>query len=445
MSFCSISAFVSAATSSDFHRTRFQANSLRSFRRTFFIAAIPLLVLLSTSVVVGQEKDLPDVQSELDLEHLTPSLRKQIQERILPALERGDDQNFANGLMKLVSSTEPEMVQEVETQLVKLGYPSLKESYVEKLVTAVKQGLNVNAKKFKPELADYTVSGILDSIESELEDFRKSQIAQDPLLLPDAWPAREEYFWNVHVWRNRFLNLEELIGYANQIQAPKLGKNGKHKPGFNQELFERSTLLAESVREQFQNLVEREAELRVVGLDNAEEVLRTGTTSYDRLNAAFALELHGSELDRFFSSAKDIELQREMLKAADVVKNCEEKLASGREHGSDVIEKAVLLRGGAHWWFRGRYGASTMAYGLLKPVEAMNTPALMVGLHMPKERPEPIGHYDTETETESPGYERRHYYTWAIEQRQTKTTFNRSSKSSRKHTFGSDATSSTFW
>ena len=445
MSFCLIYAFVSPATSSDFHHPRFHVNSLCLFRRTFFVGAILSLVLISTDVGIGQEKDIPDVQSQLDLEDLPSRQRKQIQERILPALERGDDQNFVNGLMKLVSSAEPEMVQEVDAQLVELGYPSLKASYVEKLVTAVKQGLNVNARKFEPELADYTVSGILDLVESELEDFSKSQIAQDPLLLPDAWPAREKLFWDIHVWHNRFLNLKELIGHSNQIQAFKLGKDGKHKPGFNQELFDRSTLIAESVREQYQNLVEREAEFRVVGLDKAEESLRTGTTSYDRLNAAFALELHGSELERFFKNAKEIELQREILKAADVEKNIEEKLASGREYGSDVIEKAVLLRGGAHWWFRGRYGASTMAYGLLKPVEALHTPALMVGLRMPKERPKPIGHYDSKTESESTGYDRRHYYTWAIEQRQIKKTFNRSSKSSSETAYSKNAAASSFW
>ena len=157
MSFCLIYAFVSPATSSDFHHTRFHASSLRLFRRTFFVGAILSLVLISTDVGIGQEKDIPDVQSQLDLEDLPSRQRKQIQERILPALERGDDQSFVNGLMKLVSSAEPEMVQEVDTQLVELGYPSLKKSYVEKLVTAVKQGLNVNAKKFEPELADYTV------------------------------------------------------------------------------------------------------------------------------------------------------------------------------------------------------------------------------------------------------------------------------------------------
>ena len=47
----------------------------------------------------------------------------------------------------------------------------------------------------------------------------------------------------------------------------------------------------------------------------------------------------------------------------------------------------------------------------------MNNEQAMFGLFMPQSRPEAIGFIDSDTGAQSEGYDRRHYYTWAIERR----------------------------
>jgi len=47
----------------------------------------------------------------------------------------------------------------------------------------------------------------------------------------------------------------------------------------------------------------------------------------------------------------------------------------------------------------------------------MRSEEAMFGLFMPQNRPKPVGFIDSESGYESDGYDRRHYFTWAIERR----------------------------
>ncbi len=51
---------------------------------------------------------------------------------------------------------------------------------------------------------------------------------------------------------------------------------------------------------------------------------------------------------------------------------------------------------------------------------------------MPKKRPRAVGDFNPETGTYSPGYDRRHFYTWAIEQRNVQASTSSASKSNTK-------------
>lgn len=346
------------------------------------------------------------------------SARKKLERNIIPALLNSNDMAFIHAVADLVSDYPPEMVGEIEEYCESKQLGSLKQQFTEKLIAAVMQGMRSDARKFSPELVDFASSGMLDVVESELQDFKIHRINDDPLTLPSDWAKNEKLFWDAHVWRNRFQNIKQLVEFAKLIQAPLLKKAVELDHDDKIDRYRKPFFVEKTVQSQYQNLLEREAELRLLALSQAEEILRTSDDNFERLNAAFALEMHGGELDLFFREHEGKELEREKLNEADIGEKCGALVASGRKHGKKIIEKAMLLRIGAHWWFRGRYGKSTMVGGLLKPPAAMQKEAAMFGLFMPKDRPNAIGYVDSESGEETQGYDRRHHYTWGVERQE---------------------------
>lgn len=148
----------------------------------------------------------------------------------------------------------------------------------------------------------------------------------------------------------------------------------------------------------------------------AEDVLQDRLNFKERLHAAYALEDNGRSILEFLDKTPVEKIEFEPLKKEDLREQVNQLLASGRERGKDVIEKALLLRTGTHWWLRGRYGSGPLNAGLLKAPEAVASPEAMVGLYMPKLPNKPISNYLSPDQV-TPGYDRRHHYNWAVEHR----------------------------
>jgi hypothetical protein len=356
-------------------------------------------------------------EAEEALNALPRAARVQLEKNIVPALQAGNFPQFISAMETLVGKQDPETVIAVDKFCQSVGIGTLKGHVTDIFVRSIEQGLSIERKGMPPAFVEYVVSGVIEAVDLELQEFGQHAIMQDPLTLPADWRDAEQLFWEVHVWRNRFNNLNQMVSVADVLQQPMRARATRDKDEATAERLLKSTEMVHRVRAKYKELTEREAELRLVELAKAEEVLRLKPDFESQLNAAFVLEMHAGALDEFFRGNPADNLERDRLRDPDILSECTELVTSGREHGKEVIQKAVLLRVGAHWWLRGRYGVGSMAAGLLKSPVAMKSQDMMFGLFMPKNRPQVIGYVDDETGVECNGYDRRHYYTWAVERR----------------------------
>ncbi|MFK7768302.1 MAG: hypothetical protein AB8B55_13845 [Mariniblastus sp.] len=365
----------------------------------------------------GEGKKTADDWKVAAFNKLPRAVRLICRKQLVPALESESGIPLLNAVQSLVLKHPPATVAAVEDYCRSIGHGVLSERVSAEIINLINQRAPVQTKTWKPIFTQYIAAGLIESINSEMSDLNKHQLMQDPLELPADWREADQLFWEVHVWKNRFLNLDQVVRATNGLNQQLLDAAKKAEDENLVGEITKRMMIGIAVREKFEEMLQREAELRLVALSKAEEILRKKTSFKDRLNAAFALELHAGELTQFFQAHKPEELKREKLKDPTIIDQGKQLVASGREHGKDVIEKALLLRVGAHWWLRGRYGSSSLAHGLLKPESAVQNQDVMFGLFMPKKRPKAIGDVDSETGKLSPGYDRRHYFTWAVERR----------------------------
>lgn len=387
----------------------------------------------------------PDKKSDDPADGIPRAARAQLENKILPALVAGNDGEFLDAMMRLVSKQPSGVIEKVEKSSSASGFGSLREQFSETLIRSVSRGLQIQTKSLRPALVQYATAGIMEMIEAELEELENHDLMKDPLVLPGDWMKTEKLFWDAHVWRNRFINMDRLLTFAKTVQKPLLDRALKADDDGLIDKYRKLFVIEQRIRSIYRALNEREAEFRLQGLAKAEAILRLDQDIENRLNAGFALELHGGELDLFFRNQSPGSFERERLNDESILKECEQLLVSGRNYGKEIIPKAMLLRTGAHWWLRGRYGRSTQAYGLLKPVESMRSKEAMFGLFMPKERPQAIGYIDSESGYESPGFDRRHFYTWAIERRDVIRSLTTDVDQSRSKEKIRDIGATTFW
>ena len=365
----------------------------------------------------GNEKDQLEESRKTEFSKLPRAVRVFCQKELLPALESKAHRPLLAAAESLVMKQPPEMVAAVEQYCQNMGHGVLREKVADAIVQMINQRLPMNTQAWKPVFTEYVAEGLDNGIKLKLEDFDKHPIMQDPLTLPGEWNEADKLFWNIHVWENRFRDSDQIVRAALAMNESLLAHAKKIENDEQVPRIEERMMIGTRVRAKYDEMHEREAELRIKGLVKAEETLRENDDFESRLNAAFALELHGGELDLFFQNNKPGTLNREKLNDIETPTICKNLLKSGHKNGKDVIEKALLLRLGSYWWFRGRYGSSSLAQGLLKPEFAMTNKAAMNTLFMPQERPKAIGDVDSETGAISVGYDRRHYFTWAIERR----------------------------
>lgn len=365
---------------------------------------------------------------------LSRSILKRIDEVVLPALKEDRHFDFLAAMSDLVSKLDKKALTSIEEYVQAQGL-SIRDHFVDLLVQGIEQQEQIPVPDLKIDVVEYINSGLRKRIAAELEQLNAHPVMQPTPELPPTWRECEQLFWEVHVWKNRMQNVARLAEFGLLIQNKLLGRAQKRQDIPTVNRLQPTIISANKVQQQTHAMLEGEAMLRIAELEKAEKTLRESNDFEERIAAAFALELHGHFLDELFSNYPAGSFARPQLNQADLRDRCDDLLASGRTAGEEVIEKALLLRRGAHWWLRGRYGAGPLAEGLLKTKQAMQSEDAMFGLYMPKKRPDPIVVFTTEN-TISPGYDRRHYYTWAVEKRdlvRSATTTVGPSTSSTKH------------
>ena len=385
-----------------------------------------------------QKKQLADYRAlEKELREKIPaSTRRQFLKDVLPAIQRGSEQSAVAGLLPIIGKRPSDALKAIDAYCIQLGYGSILELTQRKFVESVEQGRRINTAKMKPRLKEFLMDGLLAEMDSQLDLLADHKIMDDELHPNKDWAASEKFFWEVHVWKNRLDNLVRLGQQSMAFAAPNLARARKREDLDAVKVWERPTLRAQKIQETYRDLLEREVEIRMLEIPMAESVLRERSSFEDKIHAAFQLEMHAGTLSEFFATfetpvqdpknehkskapvvnapVKKL-FQREALNDETLRQTTQDLIKSGRKHGADVIKKALLLRIGAHWWLRGRYGVAPLSGGLLKPLSALKSPQDMFGLYMPIQRPSPVGAIDESSGEVSPGHHRRHYYTWAVE------------------------------
>ena len=411
-----------------------------------------ILICPLSAIAVPQET--PETKSRY--RHvLGKSVERLLDEEAIPALQQGYGDYFFESIAPVIQTLNTQKLISLEELAKKLGVDSIQNEFVKVLIQRIKRGTQVPDSIRKFDLAEYVAKGITNEIRLQLDEIGTTPIMSDELLLPSQGLKTDRLFWDAHVVNNRLKNLAGLATYSKMIAQPHIQRYKDLKPEKQDaaqrqriKQLERSLQISADVAGARKTLVLNAAEYRLLDLNRAVAKLQLSDEFESRLLAAWTLEDSAQLLIEFLKNASPSDLaSRARLSRPDLLATIEEQYKLGLSYGKDVVDKANLLRLGSFWWLRGRYGSASMAKGLLKDRGAMDSEYLMIGLFMPKSPDKPICSF-LSNEDRIEGYDRRHFYTWAVEYREKRA---RSKSGSRNTTLASKVDSTqvsqktTFW
>lgn len=384
-------------------------------RRSIFKAALSSLfffVFLSSSAWCQK----PVVTTKPDAD-LSPRIGRMLDQEILPALQAGDDESFYTLFGALLSKSDNKSADAIETYAAEQGHPSLIKHFVKLKLRRVEQSVDSPNEDLSLREVGYLIQGINENA----NDFRK-QVSELPLMndkvsVPEDWKEGLEMFWNAHVAKNEFVNYQRIMEYGRSIlMAQKRRFEKTENDSIKKELDEFQKHFVE-LPELHEKLVKGELEGRLIRFNRSLDEIQSKKDFRSRFLAAMSIEFDSEVVLSGLTGSWQVNINDRFPQevAGDVRKN----LAETRKQFPQILVKARLFRDGLHWWLRGRYGMSTSGGGLLKPSSALKSDVAMNRLYMPRKRPEPVftaGEGITNN-AETPYFNRRHYYTWAVEYR----------------------------
>ena len=347
--------------------------------------------------------------------NLPRKITTKIDETIIPALQSGQQFVFLSGMYDLIGKQSRETLESIEVYAQSQGV-SINRHFADLLMSSIEREEQLTIPDLRIDAVEYINQGIRERINQELDELAGHHVMQPHANLPDSWRECEQLFWEMHVWNNRLHNLLKLADYGVAIQQRLLQRAARSGDQALHNRLQPPLLTRGRVVQAIQSKIEGETRLRIAELKKAEQTLRANADVKAQISAAFALELHHLKLTELFSQYPPGSFLDANLNDPSLPESCRKLVESGRTAGGPIVPKAMLLRQGAHWWLRGRYGAGPLAFGLLKAKSALRSDEAMFGLYMPIVRPTPIGLVTSEN-TLAPGFDRRHFYTWAIERR----------------------------
>lgn len=396
-----------------------------------------LIVLLVLFLPIGA---LAQAQAEVDEPiQLKGKIKRTLDESVIPALNVDHPTAFLSAFVPLIDSAKPETVAKIEKYCLQQSGYSAKEYFVNLVLSYAQQGITPEEIIKNKTLGQYVVTGLIDRVSDFADVTEKHTVLDEGSVVPDDWNKSEKLFWDIHVLSNEFANISRLVEFGDSIVLSSRLRRSDEGKALSAEI-ER---LRERVDRTWVKLEERFAELRLQRFENSFEKLKSNGNFKTMLTATMSLALDGELLLAYLADKGQVTFGRDALNQEGLHDEIKNKLNEGIELAGAVATKAGLLRNGLHYWLRGRYGAGPMAFGLLKHPSALNSRFAMEVLSMPKDRPMPISAYHNSEES-SEGYERRHYYTWALENRTVLYSQQDTTESASYRANGRQSTSSRF-
>lgn len=403
-------------------------------RRSILALSCTLLVcLLGTSAGVSQTDD------KLKF-NLSRQVKISLDKEIFPAMKQGADVYFYNAFAPVLSKVSYEQIEEIEAYAKSLKLESPVDKFIEMKLIRLDRGIDSVDAKMK--LKDVVL--VLDGINQRLHRFIQA-VNQHPFMqnsaveIPENWKEARDQFWDAHVAKNEFLNNSRMLVYGAALMQPVKPAIKHAKSAKSLNTLEEFGKLAESFQATFGELEQRVAEARFIRFERSALTLRSEKSFGEKFLASMSLQLDAESLIWFLQNYQP---ERARLQRPDFANQVKDVLKEMMEAEPEIIEKAHLFRTGMHWWLRGRYGRGVEFGGLLKSqnvffvernrrgavrrAKNLNYAALNA-LYMPRERPEPNFELTTLKPIGAGGngpshYSRRHYYTWALEDRPIVTT-----------------------
>ena len=341
---------------------------------------------------------------------LTRKMADQLDNQIIPAIQADDENRFLTLAMPILQSSKPESLRAINRHCELAGVGSMSDRFVDHVLILVEQGETSLQSLKDPRTAKVVAERIVEKLNEFYQVALEHHVLQDPLVVPDEFQASEEMFWNIHVLHNEFSNAGVHAKFASTILEQKALRKSEEGQQLKTDLADVEKRLTNC----FNAIEQRAAELRLKRFTTVQSKLGAEYDFETRLTSAMALEQDGQVLTHYLANSPA--LTRPALMEVGLAEKVKTELESGREAAGDVATKANLFRNGLHYWTRGRYGSGPLVRGLVKSKDASRSKAAMEALYMPRVRNKPISDFYDE-EQSAPGFDRRHYYTWAAEHR----------------------------
>ena len=366
--------------------------------------------------------------------------QQMVQSAFLQPFRTGNWETVISNARKLLPRRDAADVEAMSAHLQNRGRTSLPEIVTTARIQAMRAGIqNIPAPiGIEALLISERLAEMLDA---KINSFRNIELMQDPLADPQDFTVYRDLIWERHVQSNEWKNATLLVEQGLSLQRSKAIRDQELKESLSKFDFENYREQLATLRNE---LDERALLVRMQRLNYATEILQdVAAATKDRFFAAYVVGVDSESLIDEIKKRSSTSTH-ETLNEPFLAEQLNEQLRAGKAAAGSLTEKARLLFAGLHWWRRGRYGAGTEAFGLLKSKPAMRDATLRLALMMPKTTPVPTDP-SVYPQKPVPTYARRHLAIWAYEDRKFQQSYTtQTSTTSRSRVVSSPLTNKHF-
>lgn len=347
--------------------------------RGLLLAVLMVVPLMTSRPVFGQQgKSVP------------PKVANQLHD--LMALYRSRDLNrFITLSSELLARAGRDGVGEINEWLKSQKLPSIEKLVANVRIEATKSNVALPAPSWNE--FKWILPEVIAQIQSEIESFEHHPLNQQEVTTPEKFADYDKLLWQLHIFRNQFSVLNKVAKGTQTLKARFSRQIDKWKHSATPTEFAPFEFDLSEMASKFEKLLiaidEREAEIRVLRIDDANDLIAQGGKFGDQFDAAFALAYDELFFSRFFETARkeNRRFQNPDLNDDSIAEILSGLVESARTQNPSLFEKATLFYVGSHWWLRGRYGQGPLANGLLKTRQAAKTEKGLFPLFMPVAMP----------------------------------------------------------
>ena len=310
---------------------------------------------------------------------------------MIEAYQHQDPHRFVSVSKDILNRSGKEDLKSINLELRKRGLPSVESLVAQVRILAAKSGVPL------PPPTWNEFRGILPQVVQQIakltNEYDRHPLSAAEVTSPDNFSVYEDHIWQLHVFRNKFNILSKVAidtdalknKFGRQIKKNIEAMEDSEAKAFRMDLQEAAKRLKMLV----QAIDEREAEIRVLRIDDANDLIVSGKSFASQFDAAFALAYDQLFFKDFIALAEkeNREFKNADLNDGSLFKIVDELIETAKTRNPNLFEKATLFYVGSHWWLRGRYGQGPLANGLLKSEAARKDEDAMFPLFMPTQMP----------------------------------------------------------